>query len=248
VNGAVKSLSRIRTVPSYQEVFNVIEAEILARRLQPGDLIPTETELAETLGVNRSTVREGIRLLEQTGLVRREAGRRLYVSIPKHVELAERMSRAMALQQISFREYWEVQMVLEPLSASLAASRVGAATLAALEANVLATEAAQRAGETLVELDVEFHALIAEAGGNRALTLAREPIGLLVYPTVAPMMRRLKQAGPRLAAAHRAIFAAIRDRDGRTAETWMRRHIVDFRRGYELASLDMEKPVDLLTP
>lgn len=248
MNGPPKPLPRIRSVPSYQEVFNVIETEILAKRLQPGDLIPTETELAETLGVNRSTVREGIRLLEQTGLVRREAGRRLYVSIPQHIELSIRMSRAMVLHQITFREYWEVQMVLEPLAASLAAGRIGAAALDALEANVLATEAAQSAGQSMTELDVEFHALIAEASGNRALTLAREPIGLLVYPTVAPMMRRLKQAAPRLTKAHRIIFNAIRDRDATTAETWMRRHIVDFRRGYELAHLDMEKPVDLLTP
>ena len=154
----------------------------------------------------------------------------------------------MVLHQITFREYWEVQMVLEPLAASLAAGRIGAAALDALEANVLATEAAQSAGQSMTELDVEFHALIAEASGNRALTLAREPIGLLVYPTVAPMMRRLKQAAPRLTKAHRIIFNAIRDRDATTAETWMRRHIVDFRRGYELAHLDMEKPVDLLTP
>ncbi len=244
----IKPLPRIRAVPSYQEVFNVIETEILAKRLQPGDLIPTETELAETLGVNRSTVREGMRLLEQTGLVRREAGRRLYVSIPQHVELSIRMSRAMALHQISFREYWEVQVVLEPLAAGLAAGRISAAALDALEANVAATEAAQMADQPLTDFDVEFHALITEASGNRALMLAREPIGMLVYPTVAPMMRRLKQAGPRLAKAHRIILNAIRDRDAETAEAWMRRHLVDFRRGYELANLDMEKPVDLLTP
>jgi GntR family transcriptional repressor for pyruvate dehydrogenase complex len=248
VNGAPKPLPRIRSVPSYQEVFNVIETEILAKRLQPGDLIPTETELAETLGVNRSTVREGIRLLEQTGLVRREAGRRLYVSVPQHIELSIRMSRAMVLHQITFREYWEVQMVLEPLAASLAAHRISRAALDALEANVVATEAAQLAGDPLADFDVEFHALIAAATENRALTLAREPIGLLVYPTVVPMMRRLKQSAPRLAKAHRIIFNAIRDRDAETAEAWMRRHIVDFRRGYELAKLDMEKPVDLLTP
>ena len=106
--------------------------------------------------------------------------------------------------------------------------------------------AAQLAGEPLTAFDVEFHALITEAGGNRALMLAREPIGMLVYPTVEPMMRRLKQAGPRLAKAHRMILNAISDHDEGTAETWMRRHMVDFRRGYELAELDMEKPVDLL--
>jgi DNA-binding FadR family transcriptional regulator len=40
---------------------------------------------------------------------------------------------------------------------------------------------------------------------------------------VVPMMRRLNQAAPRLAKAHRIIFNAIRDRDAEAAETWMRR-------------------------
>jgi hypothetical protein len=66
--------------------------------------------------------------------------------------------------------------------------------------------------------------------------------------TLVLMMRRLNQAAPRLVKAHRIIFNAIRDRDAEAAETWMRRHMVDSRRGYELAHLDMENTVDLLTP
>jgi hypothetical protein len=44
-----------------------------------------------------------------------------------------------------------------------------------------------------------------------------------------------------LAKAHRIIFNPIRDRDAKAAETWMHRHMVDSRRGYELAHLNMEK-------
>jgi DNA-binding FadR family transcriptional regulator len=50
-----------------------------------------------------------------------------------------------------------------------------------------------------------------------------------------------------LAKAHRIIFNPIRDRDAKAAETWMHRHMVDSRRGYELAHLNMEKTVDLLS-
>jgi DNA-binding GntR family transcriptional regulator len=66
--------------------------------------------------------------------------------------------------------------------------------------------------------------------------------------TVVLMMRRLNQAAARLVKTHGIIFNAIRDRDAEAAETWMRRHMVDSRRSYELAQLDMEKTVDPLTP
>ena len=246
MNEITHSLPRIRNVLSYQEVFNVIEAEILGGRLNSGDIVPTETALSKALGVNRSTVREGIRLLEQTGLVRRRDDRRLYVSAPGHSELSTRMVRAMALHQISVREYWEVQMVLEPLAAGLAAKRATSEDLAALNANLIATETAQLAGKPIMELDVAFHGLIAEASGNRALNLAREPIFALIFQTVSPVIRQLEQSGLRLVKAHRKIFDAIRDRDSKTAEVWMGRHLADLRRGYELVGIDMEKTVNAL--
>lgn len=244
VKEAAPTLPRIRNVPSYQEVYNVIEAEILAKRLSPGDLLPTEAALAESLGVNRSTVREGIRLLEQTGLVSRKAGRRLYVSRPRYAEMSSRLSRALVMHQVSFRELWEVTQALEPLAARLAAERVGQVDFSDLERNVIATERAAAAGKSLTLLDSEFHSLVSQAAGNRALILAREPIGLLIYPATDRMMTRVPQSPRRLVQAHRATFDAIVAGDPEQAAQWMRRHIADFRRGYEIARLDMDLAVE----
>jgi DNA-binding GntR family transcriptional regulator len=43
--------------------------------------------------------------------------------------------------------------------------------------------------------------------------------------------------------AHRKILDALKERDRATAVEWMDRHIVDFRRGYELANLDLDAPI-----
>lgn len=244
VKEAATVLPKIRNVPSYQEVYNVIEAEILAKRLRPGDLLPTEAALAETLGVNRSTVREGIRLLEQTGLVIRKAGRRLYVSRPRYAEMSTRLSRALVMHQVAFRELWEVTQALEPLAARLAAQRIDQADLQELERNVIATEQAAALGQSLIILDGEFHSIVAQATHNRALMLAREPVGLLIYPATDRMMALVPQSPRRLVQAHRAVFQAIAAGNAELAEQWMRRHIADFRRGYEIAGLDMERPVE----
>ncbi|HEY5832150.1 MAG TPA: winged helix-turn-helix domain-containing protein, partial [Hyphomicrobiaceae bacterium] len=52
---------RIKARPAYELVAEAIERKILAGRLKPGDPVGTESELVKQFGVNRSTVREGIR-------------------------------------------------------------------------------------------------------------------------------------------------------------------------------------------
>ena len=70
---------RVSPTPAYQQVAEAIEREIVAGHIRPGDPLGTEAELVKQFGVNRSTVREGIRLLEQGGLVRRDSSGRLWV-------------------------------------------------------------------------------------------------------------------------------------------------------------------------
>ena len=69
------------------------------------------------------------------------------------------------------------------------------------------------------------------------------PLVQLVEPSLAIIIDRLPQARRRIVAAQRALLAAIRDQDGEAASAWMRRHIEDFRRGFEQAGLPMETVV-----
>ncbi|WP_044561102.1 FadR/GntR family transcriptional regulator [Azospirillum sp. B4] len=241
------AFARLAILPTYKVVSDTIEREILAGRLTAGDILPTETELADQFGVTRHTVREGIRILEQSGLVRREAGRRLYVAEPHYGDLAPRLSRAMVMQRVTFRELWEVSMDLEPSAAAHAAARIDANRLALLRANLVATEEALAAGVSIIPLDVAFHILVAEAAANRALLLAREPVTQLFYPALERLFTHPKTAhlSPRrLVDAHHRIVEALADGDADVAREWMRKHIVDFRRGYDTAGLDLDDALD----
>ena len=95
----------------------------------------------------------------------------------------------------------------------------------------------------LVALDMEFHALVGSASHNRALMLAREPVGLLYNPTLLQIFQRLPQASARNLAAHHHTLAALRARDAEAAAEWTRKHMVDFQRGFALAGLDMSTPI-----
>jgi DNA-binding FadR family transcriptional regulator len=236
---------RVTAVPAYRIVYEAIEKEILSGRLGAGDQLPTETDLAEQFGLARHTVREGLRLLEESGLVSREGGRRLFVRAPHYAELAPRVSRALIMQRVTIEELWEASMTLEPPCAMRAAGRLDDETLEKLEENLRLTEEAYAAGRSIIDLDLEFHTTIAEAAGNRALLLAREPISQLFYPALETLFAHpLNTRGPqRLIDAHRRILDALKVRDSETAELWMRRHIVDFRRGYAQCGFNLKEVV-----
>ena len=238
----VQVFQRVVVEPAYKAVSAAIERAIVDGALPPGAALPTEQELAERFGVHRSTVREAIRQVEQEGLLQRREGRRLFVCLPGVHDLAPRTTRLLLLHQTTFKELWDVALVLEPLAARLAAQQASAADLALLAANQAATEAETGLAE-LVTLDMAFHALVGSASHNKALMLAREPVGLLYYPTLLQIFKRLPQAVARNLEAHRQILAALRARDASAAADWTRKHMVDFQRGFALAGLDMSTPI-----
>jgi GntR family transcriptional regulator, transcriptional repressor for pyruvate dehydrogenase complex len=189
-------------------------------------------------GVNRSTVREGIRLLEQSGLIRRDQSRRLFVSLPRYNRLATRVSRALVLHQVTFRELREASMSLEA-----AAGRVSPEDIAELEDNIAKMESAPDS-QAIAELDNDFHTMIARISRNRVLQLAREPAGLLFTPTLKIILDQVAVAGRRNLEAHRKIVDACRQHDVETARLWMQRHITDWRRGFEKAGQQLDDPVE----
>lgn len=238
-----KDFERIRTRPAYEQVAEAIEQKILAGTLKPGDPIGTESELVQQFGVNRSTVREGIRLLERSGLVARQSSRRLSVAMPHYHKLTTRLTRALILQQVTFRELWHTSCALEPAAMSLAIDNRTDADLAALEENLATTRAGAKKPAVIVECDAEFHKLLGEAAHNRILLLAKEPSSMLVQPTTANIIFRNRSAIPRLIEAHTHMVDALRRRDRDAALLWVDRHLRDWRAGFTRAGLDLDSPV-----
>src|SRR5271170_7711056 len=136
-------LSSGRSEPTYELIARAIEKQILNGDIAPGDVLPSETAFAAQFGVNRSTLREALRTLEQNGLVAREPGRKkLRVSAPRAVDLSRRFTSATIIQQISFEELCEAMEALEPASAAAAATRHDTEVLAKLEDNLIRTRQA----------------------------------------------------------------------------------------------------------
>ncbi|HTV78908.1 MAG TPA: GntR family transcriptional regulator [Steroidobacteraceae bacterium] len=233
----------LRFEPAYRKVAVALLARITDRTLSAGDRLPAEQELARQFGVNRSTVREAIRELESTGVLRRERGSKLMmVSRPQPEQVADGVSRALALHDVTIRDVWEGLMVLEPPIAESAAKRRLEADLARIESRLAGGVPAQR--DAAVRQAADFFRDVGEAAHNRVLLLAHEPLLQLLAPSLRKMIDRVAPARGRIATAQRRIAAAVRAGDAQAARTWTEKHVRDFRRGFELAGIDLADRVD----
>lgn len=240
-------IEKLQLHPAYRVVSDDLRQRIVRGEIQPGEPLPTESDLASRFGVHRSTIREGLRQLEQDGLVRRQ-GKKLLVAVPRNSDLASAAERALRMHQVTFGDVWQVASALEPLCAELAAQRITDAELAALALNIEQTAAHVAHGESVVASTIEFQSLVAEATRNQALQLARAPVSLLMRAGYAAIAPALPQSGERLLEAHRHVFEALRQHDVDGAVSWTRKHLLDYRRGCEFAGLDLDLPIPLAMP
>jgi DNA-binding FadR family transcriptional regulator len=228
---------------AYARIAADLEARILDRTLSPGDPLPSETALAEQYRVHRSTVREAVRRLESAGLVGRLPGtKRLRVTRPGQAATTTSLSRALALDDVTFIELWEAMLAIAPRTAALAAVHPLPEHIERLEACILKVETARNA-EGAVGGVVEFFGALAETSANRVLVLAMQPVTRLLAPSLRRVIDRVPQGRSRIAVAQRCVVEAMRNGDANEAQAWMTRHVQDFRRGYEVAGIALDTRV-----
>jgi DNA-binding FadR family transcriptional regulator len=229
--------------PTYRKVATALVEHIVAGRLRSGDHLPPELELARQFGVNRSTVREALRELDSAGLIgRRRGSKRMMVIRPGTLQIGAGVRRALVLHDVTFVDVWEALMILEPPLAAAAATRRSEADLERLTAAFRSVRAAPQPLQTVQHV-AEFFRALGEASGNPALVLAHEPLIQLLEPSLGAMIDQVSQARTRIIDAQRRLCAAVEAQDPASAQTWMGKHIRDFKRGYELAGIDLRHTV-----
>ena len=241
--GTALQFEPITAEPTYRKVASALVEHIVAGRLQAGDRLPPELELARQFGVNRSTVREALRELDSAGLLgRRRGSKRMMVTRPGPAQIGAGVRRALVLHDVTFLDVWEALMILEPPLAAVAATRRSPADLRRLRATLKSVSNDVDSLQTVVHVG-NFFRVLGVASGNPALLLAHEPLIQLLEPSLAAMIVKVPQARTRIIDAQRRLCAAIARRNSEAAQTWMSKHIRDFKRGYELAGIDLGRAV-----
>ena len=111
-----------RAEPLHKKVAAMISREIAAGRVQPGDRLPTEHELAQTFEVSRNVVREAIACLRSDGVVESRQGLGAFVVQPE-LRQAIRIDTDELQQSGNLRSLFELRAMLEVEAAGLAAEQ-----------------------------------------------------------------------------------------------------------------------------
>lgn len=146
-----------------------VKAMIADGRLQPGDRLPTERDLATDLGISRSSMREAVRALTVLGILEARHGSGIYVTQLGTGNLLETFGVVADLSRgRQLVELLEVRRVLESHATALAAARISAEQLAEATGHLEAMNATDDPDEILAH-DLAFHRTIVGAAGNDSL-------------------------------------------------------------------------------
>ena len=210
-------------------VLEELADRIIGGAFPEGSVLPTEPVLGEQFGFSRTVIREGLKQLEERGLVRVEQGRGTTVQPRDSWNLLDpaviRIALAYDHDMSLLDDLIGVRRVLEQEMARAAAARLTDAELAALAENIERMKATYDDYERFRALDNTFHAIVMKASGNEVgLTIVRT---IHAHGGVTPPLASAasRAALKRTVDAHRAIYDALVARDGEMAGELISAHI-----------------------
>jgi GntR family transcriptional regulator, transcriptional repressor for pyruvate dehydrogenase complex len=211
----------VQTPTTFEETVGRLGTAIRLALLPPGSRLPPERELADQLGISRSTLRQALTALTQSGHLTAVRGRFGGTFVADHPPLTE--GSGVALEGGRWRELLDFRVAVETGAALLAAERATDADLARLREPVAAMEAAADF-PAYRRADVFFHLGLAEAAHAPRLVAAMtetqagmsELLGHIAHPP-AVLARSNAQ--------HRRVLARIERRDGLRAVRLVREHL-----------------------
>lgn len=205
-------------------VFDRISEKILSREWAPGDKLPSENEIAQQMSVSRISVRAALQRLSALGIVESRQGEGTFVCEYTGKRQLMHLSPFLSLTQTDYVALREFRMILETNSARLAVRNCTPEILAELEQNYEIYKLVTSSGNDNIELDIDFHQLIAKATGNPFL---QETMSILRDYLIMSIQRHQAAAGVESGVYyHRKILDAIRNHDEQAAYDTMAEHLM----------------------
>lgn len=194
-----------------------IEDLILEGSVRPGEALLPEREMAARLDVSRPTLRQGIKMLEEKGLLVAEAGGGRVVA-PLATSVTDPLIELMSTRVEVVDDYLELRATMERMAAALAATRANDVDRAALAASMARIDAAHADADPHAEADadVDLHVAIYEASHNVVLLQMMRALSGMLREGVFHNREKLysrPEVRQVLLEQHRAIFEAIMARD-----------------------------------
>ncbi|QNK01834.1 FadR/GntR family transcriptional regulator [Dyella telluris] len=217
------------------QVVRELGTRIVAGDLKPGDVLPREEALAESMQVSRNALREALKVLAAKGLIeaRPKTGTRVRATEAWNQLDADVLSwRCASMPTDDFIEKLvEMREIIEPAAAASAAKRRTPLQLAKIDTAYQQMDAAQDASEW-AEADLSFHNAVLQATGNEMMislfTVIESVLGMF-FVLSAQTASNFKYSLPH----HQKVLEAIRRGQPEAARKAMHAMIVDSRANLE---------------
>lgn len=226
------ALEQPTSTPARQGASTSVVAGILAylqdRRLQPGDRLPSERDLAERLNVGRNAVREALATLVTLRVVESRPNSGIYL---RHLARDASFETLVLLTDMGatptpteVAETTEVRAHLELLAVDLACKRRDEADMDRIASILDRTDALLQAQGNIAQLDTDFHLAVVDAGHNS--TLVRTLNAFYRFTARRREVFFADQTRAQLSAReHRQLLTHIRSRDCAKAQRLVLRHM-----------------------
>ncbi|MBU9721139.1 MULTISPECIES: FadR/GntR family transcriptional regulator [Bacillaceae] len=212
----------------YVNILNEIDQIITHDQLVPGDKLPSERELAERLGVGRSSVREALRALELLDLIKTKKGEGTFIQESGGHRLAEVLAGFFLRDSQARQDVKETRKIIEIESVRLACNRASKDHLEKLESFIKQSEEKWSDGILPVEEDYLFHETLVESSHNRLLlNIWRPLVSYSKYAIRESLARRGRTENS--IEEHRAILEAIGRKNEDEAVVTLKKHLENSR-------------------
>jgi DNA-binding FadR family transcriptional regulator len=209
----VNPVSRARLA---DQVIGELQSAISNRELGVGDKLPSEPVLMERFGVGRSTIREAVRALVHSGVLRVQVGDGTYVAaLPGSGE-----SFVDKIRRASIAELFDLRRAFEMSVAGLAARNRDVADLKRLRAAARECEESSAVDdpEAFVTADYKFHMAVAAATKNDLLVELYREVRAVVRTTMIEQPDVTDGISHHALALHTKLMKALEAQDSRAAE------------------------------
>ncbi len=207
-----RSARPINLPSMHAELQNRIKEYILNNKLQPGDALPTEAQLAEQIGVSRSATREALRSLEALGIIHTRRGEGRYVSDFSLDPVLASLNYSLLFDESDLQQMIDVRERLELSYIEDAIANMDQETLEHLRS--LCNDISQKASSDgyFLDKDLDFHCTIYRSTGNLVLCKLLDVFGD-IYMNLRDKSLPVPRDPVAEARIHIAIFQAIESRD-----------------------------------
>ena len=210
-------------------VVKTIKRLLLTRQLIPGDKLPSENELSQSLNVSRGSIREAMKTLSAYGIVKIKRGDGTYIADATDRILFDPLLFRLIISQGDVNELKELREMIELGIIKLAIQNATQEDIISLEKAYAYTAEKIKLGEfedeVLIETELMFHTALGKATGNKLIQTIYNVVMDLYVPNIYKD-KRDEIFGQEALNCHRPIIDSIISRDLKTGEKAIK-HSVD---------------------